>query len=350
MTWANSIFLPPELVFEVVAHCDAPELRALAQTSRDSYEFCLREQIINHRHPLTLPHAVTSGWLDERKTDGLYDHISAVAIDVSEDIWLDALNPNDAQVDAEFDRTRLDPLYDLLLSRSRRGKTTSLHIYTHGEKDCNVFLLVDIITHAFWIAPDAIDSLAIDVSVAECDETTLHAYARERAHDVRSLGLFKGGRTCAPVTSLAISALAVNADDVFKSLVGMASSVIAKGPSVEVPLESLSMAVRWKPYSNASSNKSDAQGRGYALDRVSVYTFTFNFTISATLQRLHFEDRGLSSHLPASGWSYPEAHLVWPKLAEIQVDMGLEHSANSEQSLVLFGHDGDGRTQFEIRR
>ncbi|KAJ6258384.1 hypothetical protein Dda_6424 [Drechslerella dactyloides] len=297
--WLNTIPLPPELVDEMLTYCSFRELWALAQTSRDSYTACFRRLAIKHRFPLTLPHAVTSGLLEQHKVNGIYDRISAVTVDISKDAW--------SKHEDAIQKDYLTPLADLFLSRHLRGQKTLLQIYTYGENDCEILGLLEIVRLAFTMAPDTIDGFAIRLSVAEEDEKDLRTRTRSLTHILRR-SVFNGRRRLLSITLLSVETCALHARAVSDILLEMAGGLVAETIYSEIPLETLRLAIRWKD-----------EDVGF-VDRPDMVRFPN--IVPSTLKKLHYEDKHWAGL--AADASIETFQAIWPNLEEIRIDLGLE--------------------------
>ncbi|KAF3917208.1 hypothetical protein ABW20_dc0107019 [Dactylellina cionopaga] len=159
----NIIQLPLELLYETLGHCSFRDLWAFTKASRACYLIGFRVLVSKHDFPLTLPHAITSGLLQQHKVDGVYDLIQSVAVDVTKEAW--AKYGDDPSYTKE--------LVAFLESERRSGDgQIGVRIYTPGGAGgCSVTAFMSLFKLVFLTTTRTIGSLTIRISIDEDDES-----------------------------------------------------------------------------------------------------------------------------------------------------------------------------------
>ncbi|KAK6514487.1 hypothetical protein TWF281_004687 [Arthrobotrys megalospora] len=294
----NTLPLPLELIFETLSHCNVQTIWNFAETSQASYLVAFRILAVEHRFPVSLPHAIRSGLAEKHKSEEYYDRIDTVAIDVTQSTWEDS---------------HLLEFLSFLTHRREIKASANVKIYSYNEC-CSIDALATVFGDIFVGFYDVVNRLAIHVEVAQFDEGLLirrinralqliRSYARKRKESSGGEGEFKNPM----LASLDLQIKAVNPRTTTNLVIDAIQQVISPGSSVGgLPgLEDVKIVVKWKDY---ASN-----------DAANTVRLSLSSLESKLVRKVWLEDKNWSQikHCGLDILHY------WPNTEELRLDGGL---------------------------
>ncbi|KAK6525454.1 hypothetical protein TWF694_005590 [Orbilia ellipsospora] len=302
----NSLPLPVELLDEILGECNPRDLWNFAKTSRASYFISFRILASKYSFPLSLPHAIHSGFLEQHKVDRVWNLIDSISIDVSKDLW--QIHPEGPTI---------DELTLFLKSKQNSNKAVSIKIYTSENQDCSIATFVKIYRLVFSLTPDNIKSLKICISVDQQDERNFKLEIQSLSRRMADL-LYKRPHldsfTALPVKSVDVEILGFNARTLTQLVIVLVSNtiiVLREDRRNNTQLESLGIKTIWK---HGSYHFSENKPGGKVL-------FSRYFPASQ-LKRLRFEDKFWSSIYRV----IQDVVIDYDGLEELHIDCGMGQS------------------------
>ncbi|KAK6498507.1 hypothetical protein TWF481_011095 [Arthrobotrys musiformis] len=288
----NTIPLHPELIFEVLRHTSVKSIWNFARTSRTSYLLAFRVLASRYKFPLSIPHAITSGFKRRHEEGGYFHIIDTVSIDVTEDTWT---------------TTSLPHLLAYLSTRRSIPASANVKIHSSKHKYCSIDAVALLLKEVFVKFPDVVVGVCIDVEIAQMDEMLLVKRLKDLYRPVRSEMSVHNLQGVLPLTAVEILVKAQDPRNMANCFMVFIEHIlnVGSGDKGINRLEDVKIVAKWRDYNSQNA--------------VMTNSLHMDSLKSDSVRRVWIEDKNWNS-VPNLAFEVLKA---WPCTEALHLDLGL---------------------------